>query len=82
MSNQEQNNPYVNAIEAKNEQPRLEYKTFYGETIGEIDNRVSDALNDGWQPAGPQYQCTAAKNNGWYLQPMIRVPMQMMPPRQ
>ena len=80
MSNQEQNNPYVRNIEAKNEpQPRLEYKTFYGTALGELDNLVSDALNNGWQPAGPQYQSTAGATNGWYLQPMILVPRQMMP---
>ena len=77
MSNQEQTNN-SDVLRAA-EQPRVEYKTFYGTALGELDNLVSDALNDGWQPAGPQYQSTAGATNGWYLQPMILVPRLMMP---
>lgn len=76
MSNQEQNNPYVRNIEAKNEQPQLEYKTFSNDSLAALDLEVTQALNEGWQPAGPQYQSTGGR---FYLQPMILVPRQMMP---
>ena len=70
----EQNNPYVKAIDAKNDIPQVEYKTVFSEFIGQLDDEVTAALNDGWQPAGPQYKADVK-----FYQPMVRVPRQMMP---
>ena len=66
----EQNNhPYARMSENK-----IEYKTLFNEFVGQLDNEVSEALNDGWQPAGPQY-----KSDVTFYQPMIKIPRPMMP---
>ena len=71
------NNPYVNAIDGgKNEVPKVEYKTLFDKFSGTLDVMVTEHLNDGWQPAGPQYYTT---DQGWFVQPLIRVPRAMMP---
>ena len=65
------NNPYVEKIS----ETKLEYKSFNNNTIAGLDFDVTEALNEGWQPAGPQYQAQSE----FYIQPMIRVPRAMMP---
>lgn len=55
---------------------QVQYKTLFNEFIGQLDSEVSEALNDGWQPAGPQYKADVT-----FYQPMIKVPRQMMQPR-
>jgi len=74
MSNQEQtNNPYVDKIT----EAQVEYKTFANDSLAALDFDVTRALNDGYQPAGPQYQAS----NGYYVQPMVRVPRMPQPIR-
>lgn len=67
----EQNNPYVEKIS----ETKVEYKSFNNNTVAGLDFDVTEALNEGWQPAGPQYQA----QSGFYIQPMVRVPRAMMP---
>ena len=70
MSNQDKNvSPYSKMI------PRVEYKTLFNKHVGQLDDEINEYLNDGWQPAGPQYYID--KNDCFY-QPLIRVPQQMM----
>lgn len=73
---EQQNNPYVKAIDGKNDVPQIEYKTLFNEFTGGLDVEVSEHLNEGWQPAGPQFY---AGNKNWFVQPLIRVPRAMMP---
>jgi len=74
MSNQDNNNNQVPSWATK--QPEVEYRTVFNEQIGQLDDEVSALLNDGWQPAGPQYY---AEKKGWFVQSMVKVPRQMMP---
>ncbi len=75
MSNQEQQqSPY--AGRQLNADAKVEYKTVFNEQIGQLDDEVSALLNDGWQPAAPQYY---AEKKGWFVQSMVKVPRQMMP---
>ena len=74
MSNQEQQNPYVGR--QLNADAKVEYKTVFNEQIGQLDDEVSTLLNEGWQPAAPQYY---VEKKGWFVQSMVKVPRQMMP---
>jgi hypothetical protein len=51
---------------------RYEYKTLIEKNISDIDCKVTDKLNNGWQLAGSQYVLTMTGTN-WYYQPMIRL---------
>ena len=74
MSNQDKNiSPYSKMMPS-----RIEYKTLFNKQVGQLDDEVNEHLNEGWQPAGPQYYTT---DQGWFVQPLIRVPQQMMRPQ-
>lgn len=72
MSNQDNNNQVPSWA---TKQPKVEYKTVFNEQIGQLDDEISTLLNDGWQPAGPQYY---VEKKGWFVQPMVHVPRPMM----
>ena len=56
---------------------KVVHKTLVGTTLEELDTLISEALNDGCQPAGPIFQC----QNGHYAMPTVKVPRSMMQPR-
>lgn len=71
MSNQEQQqsvSPYARMSENK-----IEYKTLFSQHVGQLDDEVTEYLNDGWMPHGPQY--SVGSN---FYQAVIKVPQQMM----
>jgi hypothetical protein len=74
MSNQEQqpNNPYAGRQLTAD---KLVAKTLTAATLGELDTLLSEALNDGCQPAGPLVQL----QDGTFAIPTIKVPRSMMP---
>ena len=54
---------------------KVVYKTLVGESLEVLDELISDALNDGCQPAGPIFQL----QNGHFAMPTVKVPRSMMP---
>ena len=74
MSNQEQqpNNPYAGRQLTTD---KIVHKTLVGTTLEELDVLMSEALNDGCQPAGPIFQL----QDGTFAIPTVKVPRSMMP---
>ena len=54
---------------------KIVHKTLVGESLEVLDELISDALNDGCQPAGPIFQL----QNGHFAMPTVKVPRSMMP---
>ena len=69
MSEQQQDNQVPSWA---SKQPKLEFKTLFNERIGQLDDEVTEYMNNGWQPAGPQYKADVT-----FYQPMILVPRPM-----
>ena len=77
---EQSNNPYVDAIKGKNNMNfKVEYKTLFNSSVGQLDDEVMEYLNSGWMPHGPQYYSV---KDEWYVQPVLRIPSSMMAPRQ
>jgi len=73
MSNQEQQqsvSPYARMSENK-----IEYKTLFSQHVGQLDDEVTEYLNNGWMPHGQQYSVDSN-----FYQAVIKVPQQMMRP--
>jgi hypothetical protein len=73
MSNQEQNNPYAGR---QLNTDKVVHKTLVGENLETLDELISEALNDGCQPAGPIFQL----QNGHFAMPTVKVPRSMQQP--
>jgi len=55
---------------------KVVHKTLVGTTLEELDTLISEALNDGCQPAGPIFQL----QNGHFAMPTVKVPRSMQQP--
>ena len=71
MSNQ-QPNPYAGRQLTAD---KVVHKTLVGENLEILDELISEALNDGRQPAGPIFQL----QNGHFAMPTVKVPRSMVP---
>lgn len=69
----EQQNPYVGNQPTAD---KVVHKTLVGESLEILDELISEALNDGRQPAGPIFQL----QNGHFAMPTVKVPRAMMQP--
>jgi len=54
---------------------KIVHKTLVGENLEVLDELISDALNNGCQPAGPIFQL----QNGHFAMPTVKVPRSLMP---
>ena len=72
MSEQTQS-PYVGEQATAD---KIVHKTLVGENLEVLDELISDALNNGCQPAGPIFQL----QNGHFALPTIKIPKSMMQP--
>ena len=54
---------------------KVVHKTLVGENLEVLDELISDALNNGCQPAGPIFQL----QNGHFAMPTVKVPRSLMP---
>ena len=72
MSNQEQQSPYAGRQLTTD---KIVHKTLVGTTLEELDELISEALNNGCQPAGPLMQL----QDGTFAIPTVKVPRSMMP---
>jgi len=52
---------------------KIEYKTLFNQHVGQLDDEVTEHLNNGWMPHGQQYNA-----GGLFYQTVLRVPRQMM----
>jgi hypothetical protein len=68
---EQQNNPYA----GRKGSEAIVHKTLVGESLEVLDELISEALNDGCQPAGPIFQL----QNGHFAMPTVKVPRSMMP---
>jgi len=68
----------MNDMEVKSTAINIEYKTLFDTHLGQLDDAVMEHLNSGWMPHGPQYYSV---KDEWYVQPLLRLPKSMMPPR-
>jgi hypothetical protein len=55
---------------------KIVHKTLVGESLEVLDELISEALNDGCQPAGPIFQL----QNGHFALPTVKVPRSMQQP--
>lgn len=65
-------NPYVGNQPTAD---KVVHKTLVGESLEILDELISEALNDGRQPAGPIFQL----QNGHFAMPTVKVPRSLMP---
>jgi hypothetical protein len=79
MSEQTQS-PYAGRATGKVSDEKIEYKSLSATSLTELDVLVSEALNDGYQPGGPQHGVVNNLGQTLFVQPVIKVPRSMMQP--